>query len=282
MTFDIISFLISKGIGKATLKLIYEHFIKSKQDKNLSISHCQGVNIYYTVNNGPAINYSHELFDTHRVGIINEDCMKEWIPLIESYIADTASNEDKFLREILREEDYQALILSRLAIHFASKCDIESEKKAMKDLRYGFGDRGSRIFNLIRGKYLDNFIYDVVWTRGVCNSDLRSCRDRLLQRFDKMLEYCHNAVFINAGADSIEICNEVLEKLRGKRCVNLHFRENNADIANEAKELIDIKMRECPLHIEIIEDGSILDRKAITWVISKQIDVNYQLPAFFR
>jgi hypothetical protein len=255
----------SLGINISALKKIVKHFIESKKS-HPTLSNCNiGGDVYISTGNGPAVEYASKLFSTGKFGFMREEIMPpEVVMLCEAH---EKKDDLEALKGVLASKDHNAIVMAYAIIGMDNLGLSDKAKEVYHSLLQKHGERGKRIYNLTRGGYLDDLIFDIKWERIVLRGTPEAVRHKIHKRLDTLLDYCKDAIFISQHSLWSDVGKEIIRRLLdGVECVNLHFREPTKSIAENAVKVVDSEFRKTS--IEEIEDGNILDRKAYIWVIS--------------
>jgi len=249
------------------LKKVVKHFIESKKSHPL-MSKCRiGGDVYISMGDGPTIENADKLFSTGKFGFMREEVMLPQVSMLcEAY---DRMDDLKALKGVIAPEDHNAIVLAYTVIRMDSMGLSDKGKEIYHHLIEKHDERGKRIYNLTRGGYLDDIIFDVKWARLVLSGTPSAVGHKIQKRFDTLIKYCEDAVFISQFSLGTDIGNEIIRRLlEGAECVNLHFREPYRKTAEGALSKVKKEMEN--IVFNEFEDGNILDRKALIWIISKQ------------
>ena len=184
------------------------------------------LNFYPPTTNSDLIDVFPEAFKEHKGGYVRiEESEKRAITQYETLLS---GDSLKYLKSILLTDDFHAVILARTTIKYD---ELEDQQKAMEvynELVRKHGERGRRIFNLIRGGYLKDFFFDLDM-KGFTGADPFALQDKYREKFKKLINFCENAIFINNKSEDFAILREVNAKLKDYGVVNIHFREWNEE-----------------------------------------------------
>lgn len=266
---DWVQIATSLGLSIAVLKKIVKKFIGNTRQQQSQINiNIENSNILISKGSGDVINNAEILFQTKKFGMMREEMMASALTM---QVESLAHQDDlALLDKVLTPMDYSAIVIVYTVIRLDNAGNSDESREVYHQLISKHKERGRRIYNLMRGGYFEDIIFDVKWEMMFCGARPEAIKDKIQRRFNKIVETSDVAIFVNEYTFPFMLIESINKKLIEKGKVNIHFREPYYSIVEDSLEMV---KKDFPkLKIEKKEDGSIGDRTAYIYTVTKNSD----------
>jgi len=225
-------------IGISLLKNLFNYEKQLERDQRFDMRRCQNVNLMYV--DTLIIEKAKELSD-EKFGFGKENL----IP-IESEMATPKKPYDIIihdLRKYMESKDIHALIHCYAIIQLEDQGVNKYARKGIQDLTKRFGERGRRIYNMVRSEVFDEFIHPSILDIEELTNNKKEAHRIGSKLIESLIEYNPVSIWVNDTTEKEELERGVTKRLvyqmmpfvkvfgRGDDVVNL--------IQNTCQEFID-------------------------------------------